>query len=86
MAENPSDLIGKEFIFEYGVDRIFPPSEKTNGVFAIEQRCYRRERITRCRDCGWSCDCEGEMRCEYFHFYEVEPDGFCAWGKSREED
>ena len=32
MAENPSDLVGKEFIFEYGVDRILPPSEETGGL------------------------------------------------------
>ena len=48
--------------------------------------CVRRERVVRCRDCGWSCDCEGEMRCEHFHFYEVEPDGFCAWASPRKED
>ena len=48
MADNPSDLVGKEFIFEYGTDRILPPSEKTGGVFATEQRAYRRERVVRC--------------------------------------
>lgn len=42
MVDNPSDLVGKEFIFEYGVDRILPPSDKTGGVFAIEQRAHRR--------------------------------------------
>lgn len=84
MADNPSDLVGKEFIFEYGVDRILPPSEKTGGVFATEQRAYRRERIVRCRDCGWSCVCGDETCCSYFHFYEVDPNGFCAWGEPRE--
>ena len=52
MAENPSDLVGKEFIFEYGLDRITPPSEKTGGMFALEQRAYRRERVVRCHDCA----------------------------------
>lgn len=46
----------------------------------------RHERVVRCRDCGRSCDCEGETRCEHFHFYKVDPDGFCAWGEPREGD
>ena len=47
MVDNPTDLVGKEFIFEYGIDRILPPSDKTGGVFATEQRAYRRERVVR---------------------------------------
>ena len=47
MADNPTDLVGKEFIFEYGVDRILPPSDKTGDIFATEQRAYRRERVER---------------------------------------
>lgn len=87
MADNPSDLVGKEFIFEYGVDRILPPSDKTGGIFATEQRAYRRERVVRCRDCahahlaGTCCD----------RFYDggwvpVEPDGFCAWASERNQN
>ena len=90
MAENPSDLVGQEFIFEYGVDRIMPPSEKTRGVFATEQRAYRRERVVRCRDCAHryiereTFEAPVEL-CEKL-CYMVEPDGFCAWGEPRKED
>lgn len=84
MAENPSDLVGKEFIFEYGVDRIFPPSEETGGLFTIKQRAYRRERVVRCRDCDQALDgatCGGIWCMEQCR--KTEPDGFCAWGKER---
>ena len=97
MVDNPSDLVGKEFIFEYGVDRILPPSNKTGGVCATEQSAYRRERIVRCRDCKHAvehCDTE-KLDCTHFSqwdYYEdepghwpVEPDGFCAWGERRDE-
>ena len=100
MAENPSDLVGKEFIFEFGVDRILPPSDKTGDVFASEQKAYRRERIVRCRDCkhGYPfCDSSsyaGKIDCLHFAQWDyyndepgiwpVEPDGFCAWAKPRE--
>ena len=83
MAENPSDLVGKEFIFEYGVDRILPPSEKTGGVFATEQRAYRRERIVRCRDCRRSFEERGDLWCRGIVGPPVEPDGFCAWGEEK---
>ena len=85
MAESPGDLVGKEFIFEYGVDRILPPSEKTGGIFATEQRTYRRERIVRCRDCERALD---GATCGIWcmdHHRQVEPDGFCAWGDRRGE-
>ena len=82
MVDNPSDLVGKEFIFEYGVDRILPPSDKTGGVFATEQRAYRRERVVRCRDCAsWDAD---EGWCNGFEC-TTEPDGFCKWGVRREQ-
>ena len=87
MAESPSDLVGKEFIFEYGVDRILPPSEKTGGVFATEQRAHRRERVVRCRDCvHWRKPTDRERsRCTgAMAFVEPTPDGFCAWGRERE--
>lgn len=87
MAENPSDLVGEEFIFEYGVDRIIPPSEKTGGFFAIEQRTYRRERVTRCRDCKHAepmpLSFSDRLICAYIDDMSVEPDGFCAWGERR---
>ena len=82
MAENPSDLVGKEFIFEYGVYRILPPSDKTGGVFATEQRAYRRERIVRCLDCT-RCERVGDMAyCHHFRLY-VPPRGFCWAGEPR---
>lgn len=89
MAENPSDLVGKEFIFEYGLDRIIPPSEKTGGVFATEQRAYRRERVVRCRDCASYRPGHGvnlKPRCEKsIGTFVPEPDGFCAWGSEGDE-
>lgn len=100
MVDNPSDLVGKEFIFEYGVDRILPPSDKTGGIFAIEQRSHRRERVVRCRDCKHGdafCDSSsyaGMIDCTHFAQWDydnddfgiwpVEPDGFCAWGSERD--
>ena len=91
MDDNHSDLAGKEFIFEYGTDRILPPSDKTGGAFAIEQRAYRRERIVRCRDCAWGRQhqWEGVIYCGMFNDPTedseamVEPDGFCAWGEPK---
>ena len=82
MDESPTDLVGKEFIFEYGIDRILPPSDKTGGVFATEQRAYRRERVVRRRDCGRALD---GATCGIWcmeHNRQTEPDGFCAWGRS----
>ena len=94
MADKPSGLVGKEFIFEYGIDRILPPSEKTGGVFATEQRAYRRERVTRCRDCGFvrrdgdDICCARSLRLDergVSRLSLVRLDGFCAWGEPREE-
>ena len=89
MADNPSDLVGKEFIFEYGVDRIMPPGDKNGGIFAIEQRAYRRERVTRCRDCEHAIPCplanSEKLMCALHDEMLVTPDGFCAWGEPREE-
>lgn len=83
MAENPSDLVGQEFIFEYGVDRIMPPSEETGGVFATEQRCYRRERIVRCRNCEFY---EGGG-CTLLDFSATDMDlGFCKWAVPRDKE
>ena len=88
MAENPSDLVGKEFIFEYGLDRILPPSEKTGGVFATEQRCYRRERVVRCWDCAHAGPCpladSEKLMCAFHDEMLVDPDDFCSWGEGRD--
>ncbi len=100
MDENPSDLVGKEFVFEYGIDRILPPSERTGCAFATEQRAYRRERVVRCRDCVHAVrsstksiigtevvtlTCSGPIQGAYSEGGEVAPDGFCAWGEPRGE-
>ena len=85
MADNPSDFVGKEFIFEYGVDRILPPSEETGGLFTIKQRAFRRERIVRCCDCRRSFEDRGKLWCCGIVGPPIEPDGFCAWGVPREE-
>lgn len=86
-----------EFIFEYGPDCIMPLSEKTGGVFAIEQKAYRRERVTRCKDCKHAVEICGTEKLNCVHFAQwdyyldepgewlVEPDGFCAWGEPEEE-
>lgn len=66
MVDNPSDLVGKEFIFEYGTERILPPSDKTGGVFATEQRAYRRERVVRCRDCAHAYQRGDGVYCSLF--------------------
>lgn len=101
MAESPSGLVGEEFIFEYGLDRIIPPSDKNGGVFATEQRAHRRERVVRCRDCAYAMEhksksilgtelvtltCSGPIQGAYSEGADVEPDGFCAWGSTREVD
>lgn len=49
----------------------------------------RHELVVRCRDCAFSHD--GGNTCRWFYGAKVgaaamvEPDGFCAWGKPREE-
>ena len=55
----------------------------------------RRERVVRCRDCKHAYERGGELDCTHFSQWDyyndcpgewiVEPDGFCAWGKPREE-
>ena len=44
-------------------------------------------KIVRCRDCrhfmnGDSCKLQDEWN--EFHWLQVEPDGFCAWGERRQ--
>ena len=46
-----------------------------------------RERVTRCRDCKYSTSMG--YQCEWFHgdyltHAQVVPEGFCAWGSTRE--
>lgn len=64
-------------------------------------RKVRHERIVRCRDCKHGdpfCDSSsypGMIDCAYFAEWDyyndepghcpVKPDGFCAWGKERED-
>lgn len=49
--------------------------------------CERREEIVRCRDCKYAWR-EGTI-CHVFGCGDipamVEPDGFCAWGRKREQ-
>ena len=40
------------------------------------------ERIVRCRDCRFFFD---EGYCDYFTDLDRDPDGYCAWGKLRED-
>lgn len=45
----------------------------------------QREKVVRCRDCErYHPELYKHINCEKFMTY-VEPDGFCAWGKRREE-
>lgn len=52
------------------------------------------ERIVRCRDCKhyseyeWIIATDVSDVCHFWHGEptKVEPDGFCKWGESREED
>ena len=66
-----------------------PPSEKTGGVFATEQRAYRRERVTRCRHCAHASPCpladSEKLMCAFHDEMLVNPGDFCAWGVPREE-
>ncbi len=90
MDDRQEYLEGKEFIFVYGVSRILPPSEKTGGLFATEQRAYRRERVVRCRDCARAepmpLTFSDRLICAFLDDMSVEPDGFCSWAKPMEED
>lgn len=92
MDENPFDLVGKEFIFEYGRVELLPFDRLRKNEFgntiASEQKACRRERIVRCRDCEHfrppgkpdPARCSG-----VFAFVEPDPDGFCAWGERKGE-
>ena len=48
----------------------------------------RRERVVRCRDCAMYDDEDGMCMRDPEHTgcgWYARPDGFCAWGKPREE-
>lgn len=51
--------------------------------------CERREEVVRCRDCVHAHErakyCDRFSSCGLTDFVDVEPYGFCAWGKRREE-
>ena len=50
------------------------------------------ERVVRCRDCAHVSEHRNTLtgcpptfyECRFFDLAEVEPDGFCAWGKRRD--
>ena len=48
-----------------------------------------RERIVRCRDCEHAHPCpladSEKLMCAFHDEMFVNPDGFCAWAKPREE-
>ena len=69
-------------------------------VWEMTPQSERRERIVRCRDCAYAVErrtesiigtelvtltCSGPIQGAYSEGEEVSPDGFCAWGKPREE-
>ena len=48
---------------------------------------YLKEEIVRCRDCvhlmsNNRCNLQDDYN--EFHWLDVEPDGFCAWGERRD--
>lgn len=58
-------------------------------VWGLTPQSERRERIVRCRDCAhWRRPTDRERsRCTgVMAFVEPTPDGFCAWGRPREEE
>lgn len=64
---------------------------------ATDLRFLLRERIVRCRDCELTAPYMGGIECcgplvQTWDFYNdqplhnpVQPDGFCKWGKRRED-
>lgn len=97
MTEDPFDLEGKEFIFEYGKVKLLPldrlRKDEHGNTVATEQKAYRRERVVRCRDCAHAYQRGGGIYCSLFLRWgrndnpvplPVEPDGFCAWGSERD--
>lgn len=77
------------------VEYIYTTTVQVNDdhiVRRVESLDDRRERVVRCRDCKHGMGAGG--LCALFAFplgdghiipADVEPDGFCAWGKPREE-
>lgn len=59
--------------------------EPTIGDYGFEYE--KHEEVVRCRDCkhfmsGDLCKLQDEWN--EFHWLQVEPDGFCAWGERRD--
>lgn len=60
------------------------------GEFIVEADCGSdemviKERIVRCRDCKYyQPEMYHNIDCEWFMF-NVEPDGFCAWGEKNDD-
>lgn len=73
---------------EYVVENPITIEGETESGKAIRYPTAIREEVVRCRDCAhWRkptkherSKCTGAMA-----FVEPTPDGFCAWGKRREE-
>lgn len=66
---------------------IVPAIDADTGV--IQADFIRRERVTRCRDCAYAHPSpiarSEKLMCERFDEMFVSPDGFCAWGKPKED-
>ena len=68
--------------------------EHEDGGMSVNVTSRPRERVVRCRDCAYAQN--GGTSCLYWSHKEsawsrpvmpdVVPDGFCAWGSTREVD
>ena len=68
--------------------------EEYVGFISVENEVCIDEHqpIVRCRDCNhydhW--DASGPYKekhvCGYWDYYEINPDGFCAWGERKDEN
>ena len=77
-------MIGYEYVIEF--------ADKARGGF----RCVQHEPVVRCRDCKYHDKVHEETInghyiihiCDYFDSHEsiVKDDGFCAWGRRKEDD
>ena len=57
--------------------------ESILDIGEFELRFQERERIVRCRDCAWSEAREYRRHCDRTGSFQIEPDGFCAWGERK---
>ena len=53
--------------------------------YLTDKTSIEREEIVRCRDCRFSL-AHGNGCGRNQDIYDVEPDGFCAWGVKRKEN